>query len=107
MATVNEQLEAMRNLGENWDGYHAAAPEPNVIDLAQEFVGLIEFILRQRPAGSNLHVSPTRAGGVLLEWLNGLREHEVEISPDGSIGFLHRHCVSGQIESRRFAPEPG
>ncbi len=34
MATMIEQLEAMRRLAENWDGYGAAAPRSDVIDLA-------------------------------------------------------------------------
>ena len=33
MATPIEQLNAMRGLGENWDGYGAAAPQAKVIDL--------------------------------------------------------------------------
>jgi len=105
MATANEQLEAMRSLRENWDGYAAAAPRPHIIDLAQELVTLIEPMLQQRQADCVLHVSPTRVGGVLIEWQNGLIEHEVDLSPDGSIGFLHRHSATGQIETRRFAPE--
>jgi hypothetical protein len=47
MATPIEQLEAMRRLEENWDGYGAAAPQASVIDLAQEFTGLIEAMLRK------------------------------------------------------------
>ncbi|MBY0523751.1 MAG: hypothetical protein K2R98_10155 [Gemmataceae bacterium] len=107
MATVNEQLEAMRTLGENWDGYQAAPPGPSVLDLAQQLVGLIEHMLQQQKAGSILHVSPTRTGGVLIEWQNRLLEHEVEISSDGAIGFLHRHSATGQINTRHFAPQPG
>jgi hypothetical protein len=34
MAALVDQLEAMRGLSENWDGYGAAPPEPPVIDLA-------------------------------------------------------------------------
>jgi hypothetical protein len=37
-----EQLEAMRNLVENWDGYGAASPTATAIDLALEFVGQVE-----------------------------------------------------------------
>lgn len=36
MATPIEQLQAMRSLEENWNGYGAAAPSATAIDLAQE-----------------------------------------------------------------------
>ena len=51
-----------------------------------------------------LHVSPTRIGGVLIEWEDGQREHEVEFCPDGSIGFLHLDKKTQQIETRKFSP---
>lgn len=106
MSSVN-QLDALRNLSENWDGYHAAAPHVQAIDLAQELAGLIECLLRRNHADPVMHVSPTRAGGVLLEWQAGPVEHEIEIGADGSVGFLHRHASTGAIHTRRFAPEPG
>ena len=74
MAEPIEQLEAMRHLGENWDGYGAAAPQAKIIDLAQEFISLLDAI-----------------------------EHETELSPDGSIGFLHHNKDTGKIETRKFA----
>ena len=105
MATLNEQLDSMRRLAENWDGYGAASPQANVVDLAQEFVGLLEAVLRKSPAGPTiLHVSPTRIGGVLIDWEDNSRQHEIEINPDRSIGFLHVDKATGQIESRKFSP---
>src|SRR5438105_660170 len=101
MATPIEQLEAMRGLGENWDGYGAAAPQASLIDLAQEFTGLIEALLRKSTTAAGvLHVSPTRVGGILIDWEDGSMEHEVELNPDRSIGFLHRTKTTGQIQTR-------
>jgi hypothetical protein len=105
MATLIEQLDAMRGLAENWDGYGAASPQARIVDLAQEFVGLLEVVLPKSaidPEG--LHVSPTRIGGVLIDWEDHLRQHEIEINPDRSIGFLHVNKTTGQIETRRFSP---
>jgi hypothetical protein len=106
MATTIEQLDAMRRLAENWDGYGAAAPRSEVIDLAQAFVGLAEAAIRRRLAPNEgiLYVSPTRIGGVLIEWEDALKEHEVELCPDGSIGFLHLDKQTKQITTREFAP---
>src|SRR5260370_32620624 len=91
MVAINEQLEAMRRLGENWDGYGAAAPQAKLVDLAHEFTALIEAMLRKSATdpGVVLHVSPTRVGGVLIEWEDLAMQHEVELNPDCSIGFLH------------------
>lgn len=104
MATLVEQLEAMRALNENWDGYGAAAPEGVVLDLAREFVRLIEALLRRRGAfPGNLYASPTRTGGVLIEWEDGGTEHEVEINPDQSFSFLHLNKTTGHVETRKLA----
>ncbi len=97
MATPIEQLQTMRSLAENWDRYGAAAPSATVIDLAQEFVSLVETMLKKTtPNSCVLHVSPSRNGGVLIEWEDRAKQHEVEISPDRSIGFLHLDKTTGQ-----------
>ncbi len=103
MAAPFEQLQAMRGLPENWDGYGGAAPQPQVIDLAQELVGLIEACLpKARAQPLALHVSPTRIGGILIEWEDRSVQHEIEINPDRSIGFLHLNQCTGHLETRKF-----
>ena len=105
MATPIQQLNAMSQLGENWDGYGAAAPESHVIELAGEFVGLIEALLRKRAADAAVvHVSPTRVGGVLIEWEDDVTQHEVDINPDQSFSFLHLTKSTGHIETRKVLP---
>lgn len=105
MATPIEQLEAMRRLEENWDGYGAAAPQANLIELAKEFTGLIEAMLRKSSTEPRvLHVSPTRVGGILIDWEDRSMQHEVELNPDSSIGFLHLNKATGSIQTRKFSP---
>jgi len=94
-------------LNENWDGYGAAAPQAPIIDLARAFVSLIEAMLQKRGhLPSVLHVSPTRTGGVLLEWEDGSMGHEVEINPDRSFAFLHLNKATGHIDTRKIFPGP-
>jgi hypothetical protein len=31
-------------------------------------------------------------------------QHEVELNPDCSIGFLHLHKATGDIQTRKFCP---
>ncbi len=108
MAEPIAQLEAMRHLSENWDGYGAAAPEGKVIDLAQEFVRLLDAMLaKSSGAPAEFHVSPTRVRGILIEWQCDAIEHEMELSPDGSIGFLHHNKDTGSIATRKFSPTDG
>lgn len=105
MATLDTQLQAMRQLRENWDGYGAAAPQAHVIELARGFVRLIDMVLRSRDIEANgLHVSPTRTGGVLVEWEDSAAEHEVEISPDQSFSFLHLNKATGHRETCKLTP---
>jgi len=104
MATVSEQIQAMRGLPENWDGYGAAPPSGNVIDLAQAFTSFLEAAFARSAAV--LHVSPTRVGGILIEWEDSTRQHEVEINPDQGISFLHLQKSTGEITTRLFSPSP-
>jgi hypothetical protein len=105
MATPDTQLQAMRLLEENWDGYGAAAPQAHVVELAREFVGLMEALLRKRAAAPCLlHVNPTRTGGILIEWEDEAMQHEVEINPDQSFAFLHLNKATGHIETRKLSP---
>lgn len=103
MATLDTQLHAMQQLCENWDGYGAAAPQAHIIELAREFVRLMETVLTNRAIDAvALHLSPTRTGGVLVEWEDTAAEHEVEISPDQSFSFLHINKATGHTETRKF-----
>jgi hypothetical protein len=105
MATPDTQLQAMRLLEENGDGYGAVAPQAHVVELAREFVGLIEALLRKRAATPGiLHVSPTRTGGILIEWEDEAMQHEVEIDPDQSFAFLHLNKTTGHIDTHKLSP---
>jgi len=60
MATPSEQLEAMRLLRENWDGYGAAALQSQVIGMVQTEVTACGVPLLGRPA--NLHPPSAQPG---------------------------------------------
>lgn len=104
MATPLEQLDLMLNLTENWDGYGGAPPTPEVIELAKEFVGLLVAFRGRANRFEGIFVTPGRAGGVLVEWDEPGYEHEVEINPDGSLGFLHTDLATGQMTERKSTP---
>jgi hypothetical protein len=100
MATPALQLQAMRHLDENWDGYGAAAPKAHIIDLGLAFVTFLEGLLRVRSsAPCVMNVAPTRTGGILVEWADAATQHEVEFNTDGSFSFLHLNTATGQIST--------
>jgi hypothetical protein len=105
MAGPIEQLEAMRRLGENWDGYGAAAPQAKIIDLAHDFIALLDMLAKSSAAPAELRVSPTRVGGILIDWEGNAIEHEMELNPDGSIGFLHHDKRTGSIVTRKLSAD--
>ncbi len=88
MASPVEQLEAMRSLPESWDGYGGAPPRAELIEAA------IGFLDRLENAASlpEPFVTPTRVGGILIEWEQGSHQLEVDIdSPEqGTFVYLNR-----------------
>ena len=101
MATLVQQLNAMRQLRDNWDGYNGAPPTGEVLDLAIEFVELLETP-RPGPPRRDIRVWPGRDGGVLVEWENDHSEYELEINPDGTWGFLQTDRATGEMTETRF-----
>jgi hypothetical protein len=100
MATVIEQLELMRDLPENWDGYSAAPPRPGPIDAAIAFVRHCTTRLAL-PAP---YVAPTRAGGVLLEWEQGPHQLEVEFDDADRGSFVYLNRETGEQATGTLAP---
>lgn len=103
MATPIEQLDAMKGLPENWDGYGAAVPIPEAIELAKDFVGRL-MTNEKRSCCRGIFVAPGRDGGVQIEWTDATYDHELEINPDGSVGLLHVDRATGTMDEERFEP---
>lgn len=79
--TLTDFIELL-DLPEGWDGYGASKVEEATV---RQAIGLLFYssdLLTPRPA-----VVPTTSGGVQFEW-HGARDIEVEVRPDGSVGFL-------------------
>src|SRR5262245_4320201 len=103
MATPIGQLELMKNLKPNWDGYSADPPNRDVLEAAKEFVRLLATLHPTKPY-TDVFVSPGRAGGVLVEWSDDSTFHELEIEADGTWGFLHTDRSTGKMNERVFRP---
>ena len=85
MATVLDQLEAMRGVKENWDSEGAAAPAQEIVTVAIAFWRNLQ---RQEELPQP-YVTPNRIGGVLFFWEFGPHQIEVEFLTPDKAEFLH------------------
>ena len=81
----DEQIQALRALPENWDGYGAAAPRPEILTAAMAFLQT----LRDLPGHADPDIAPTRIGGVLLSWEHGPHQLDVEFDSPGRAEFAY------------------
>lgn len=108
MATLIEQLDAMLTLQPNWDGYNADPVQPDPVEVAKEIVRFFETFVHQfGPKLRNIRVYPGRAGGVQIEWEDDANEIELEIDPDGRMGFLFESKRTGDMTTREILPGAG
>jgi len=104
MATVPQQLDAMLQLQENWDGYGADTIHASIVELAKEFLSFFARLEQSSGIALNVRVYPTRVGGVQIEWEERTAEWELELNPDGSLGLLHIDKESGAMREETFQP---
>src|SRR5436190_9308524 len=102
LAQLEEQLEAMRNVSDNWDGYGGAAPRPELIDAA------IAFFRGLRGASglSPPYVTPTRTGGVLFAWEQGPHQLEVEVNSTVRGEYLYLNRETGESATGTVVQPP-
>ena len=79
-------IERLRRLDPNWDGYGAPAIDPAIIDVARSFVASLPATCRIPP-----RVVPMSSGALQLEWHDGPRSLELEFESPDSIRYLQWH----------------
>lgn len=80
---VHADIDALRSLGPNWDGYGAPAIDPRVIDAAKRFIANLPENLAYRP-----RVVPTSNGSLQFEWHEGSKCLELEFESPRTIHYL-------------------
>lgn len=80
---ARERVRALANLELGWDGKNASP----IRDAARgQVFGIIDALTKLgMPAP---HIVPIPNGGIQLEWRNNVGEFEIEVSPEGAVGFL-------------------
>lgn len=85
-------LDEISKLSEDWDSYGAAPPTAPAISAAYRLV----WRVAEQFADGVAHavpwvIAPLADGGIQVEWRGEGDAIEVEIAPDGSIGYLVEH----------------
>ena len=96
-----ERLAELAELGPGWDGDDAAQVSPRSLDEARRFLLALQVSLpTATPDGPQPDaIMPLLSGGVQLEWASPRGALEIEVKPDGTLGYLIAH---GQGASREF-----
>jgi len=100
VAAVQKDIEALRDLPPNWDGYGAPVIDPRFIDAAKRFIASLPDNLAFRPL-----VVPTSNGSLQLEWHEGPRNLELEVESPRTFRFLQWHPEEGIEEEDTIAVE--
>ena len=101
MTPPDVQLGLMLDLPENWDGYGADRIDPQVVEVAQEFVRLLVAVR----GSDNLHVSPAPDGGVGVEWEDVGTRLDLDFNPDGTMELLRVNKATGEKRSELYTRE--
>jgi len=91
-ADALSQLDRLLELPPNWDSYNA---DPPSADAAASARGLVLALGQSWDLPAPL-VSPTRTGGVLLEWASGSKELEIEIVSRDAASFVFTDDYTGE-----------
>lgn len=85
-------LSSLCKLGENWDGFDAAAPDDAIINKAISFLR----ILRDRePLNPPKRVVPSPNGLIALEWVEDNRFIQAEVSESDEVEWMV--AIPGQL----------
>ncbi len=86
---------------ENWDGYNAAAPHfETMVTAAALLANLRAYFLTPEP-----HVSPTRDGGVSLEWEADSKYLEIEVDSPTTLTYLYKDSAANRRQTDSFAED--
>lgn len=91
IAPTLQRLADFADLAPDWDSYGGKTPTPAAIDAARR---LLMTISAKRATVASAErfapswVSPLPSGGVQIDWNGPRAELEVDITPDGKIGYL-------------------
>lgn len=94
---LHSQLNELRELQSNWDGYGAPPIDARCIEAVHHFVDACPIAVIAKP-----HVVPMSSGHVQLEWQEGPRGLEFEFASPETIRYLKWSPEEGMEEEAEF-----
>jgi hypothetical protein len=86
------QFEPLLQLVENWDGYGAAAPDQSSIKTAMNILARLKAVYH----AAEPFISPTRTGGVSMEWEG--ENHYFELDIESASGtYFYKNLKTSDI----------
>lgn len=99
-ADALRRIDEFRGLEPNWNSYGAERVTREAISAAKVLFRALSDDARQLGPGLRpVAVVPLGSGGVQVEWFGPGGELEVEIEPDGTLGYL---LITGTAPDRHF-----
>ncbi len=95
---VLAEIEQLRHLDPNWDGYGAPVIDPAIIDAAKSFVAGLPATCPIAP-----RVVPMSSGALQLEWHDGPKSLELEFESSEFIRYLQWHPQASIEEEESFS----
>jgi hypothetical protein len=96
-----DYLDSLRSLKENWDGYGAAAPDPEILMSAASM--LTSYACEGGIPVPSL--SPTRTGGILFDWVASVHELEVELVTKTAASYVYFNTQTGVTQEGALFPD--
>jgi hypothetical protein len=82
--SLHARLDELSMLGEDWDSYGGLPPTTQAFAVARRFLAESAATTDQQPAA----ILPFPNGGLQIIWEDGDCELQVDIGPDGVLGYL-------------------
>jgi hypothetical protein len=96
-----DYVDSLRALKENWDGYGAAAPDPEILMSAASMLTSYAY-----EGGVPIpNISPTRTGGILLDWAADAHELEVELVTKAAASYVYLNTQTGVAQEGALFPD--
>lgn len=94
LPAILDRLDSFSILGEDWDGYGAAAPTQEAIATASGFARELATSWTVTPPT----VSPTRDGGVMFSWKRDSHRLEVRFVSQSTVSYAYLDTKTGKSE---------
>ena len=100
LVPVFERIAEMANLPVNWDSYGAA---PLTARAVAQACALIAAVAEEREGASGTRrvpwtSAPIADGGLQIEWVGRAASIEVQVAPDGTLGYLIQRGEADRTE---------